>query len=183
MAYLRSKLTGAITDDLEPMGTEYQILADLRDPAATNHTLWEDVPHQAAEASASRVLVLYDPGSALALTDFVEGVPKVVQFAGTITAAAFVPLATMLGDPTNNRTITVIQDVISGVGAATRAANTLLTLALTAAGNNATAMQSKAMAINTAAFTANNRITVVSTHAGTGIIDPGGLAVITYTRA
>lgn len=182
MGYLRNKVSGAITDNLDPMGPEYQQLADLRDPAATNHTLWEDVPEEDAIGVTSRVLVLTDPGAVLA-ADSVEGDPQTVQYAGTITDAEFVPAADIVGADTNTRTVTVTQAVVTGTSSPTRTVTTLVTLAFSAASGTSKKNQNKAMTINNAAFAAGDRLTVNSTHSGTGIVDPGGLVVLTYTRA
>lgn len=181
MSLLRNKASGAVTVDMDSNSIEFQTLADLRDTTGVN-TLWEEVGEQNLAAVTSRVLVGYEPGAAITAAMLVT-IPRLPGRAGTITLAQFVANAPgIVGVTTNTRTITTQQVTVTGTSSPVRAVTVLTTLALIT-GVNAVAGQPATMAINSASFTGDGQIQINSVAGGTGIVDPGGLVLLTYTPA
>lgn len=102
-------------------------------------------------------------------------------FDGTVTAVTYTPEAASTGDNTNKRVYTLVNKGQSGAGS-----TVIATLDLTA-GNNLVAFDEKSFTLT---GTVANRDVVegdilafVSTHAGTGLVDPGGSVAVTIERA
>ena len=178
MSYLKRTSSGAVTEDLDRDSKEYQTLTALRNTAGTS-PLFEDVPEAVAEAATVHILAISEPGATIAADEVVAG--PTPQYSGTITLAEFVAGTTITGADTNSRTVTTQQTAIAGTATPTRTVTTLTTLALTNTVNAAAGVP-KAMTINSAGFLDGEPIEVKSAHVGTGIVDPGGLVLLTYTR-
>jgi len=178
--YLRRKSDSAVTQNLDSSSAEYQQLAALRDPVNTQYPLWEEVAEQDIVATNPRAWVINDPGAATAANETASaGVPS---RPGAITAAVlFANSPGIVGQATNSRTITVVQG--TAPGAATPARTTLATLALLAGVNAPTGQASTPFTINSANFIEGAPLEVNSAAVGTGLADPGGLVIITYTPA
>lgn len=102
-------------------------------------------------------------------------------FAGTITRVGYIPITAVTGADTNTRTLTVTNRGQSGSGSTVAA-----TLALTN-GVNAAAKDEKAVTLSgTAAnlvVAEGDVLTFESTHAASGLADPGGRVVIEFARS
>lgn len=98
-------------------------------------------------------------------------------FTGTVTRVVFVPVSTITGAATNNRTHSVTNRTNSAAVVATLSYGN---------GTNATAYAEKAITLSgTAAnlnVTSGDVLTFESTHVGTGITDPGGTVIVEFTR-
>jgi hypothetical protein len=102
-------------------------------------------------------------------------------FAGTVTAVTYVPDATITGAATNNRTLSLRNKGQAGVG------TTVVASLNFANGTNATGYDETALTLSVVAdatlVAAGDVLALQSLHVGTGIADPGGLAVVTFSRA
>lgn len=178
--FLRRKSDSAVSQNLASESPEYQSLAALRDPVNTQYPLWEEVAEEDIVASNPRAWIINDPGAATAAGETASaGAPA---RPGTITAVVlFANSPGIVGQATNSRTITVVQGTAPGAGAPAR--TTLATLALVAGVNAPAGQASTAFTINSANFIEGSPLEVVSAAVGTGLADPGGLVVITYTPA
>ena len=99
---------------------------------------------------------------------------------GVVTAVSYVPAATITGAATNNRTVNLVNKGAAGAG------TTVIATLNFASGVNATADIAKVITLS---GTAANKAVVAgdvlqwqSVHVGTGIADPGGLAVVQISR-
>lgn len=102
-------------------------------------------------------------------------------FAGTVTAVTYTPESDITGADTNTRTLAVVNKGTDGNGS-----TSVATLALTS-GVNATDFDEKALTLSgTAAnleVAAGDILAFTSTHAGTGLADPGGRIAVTISRS
>ena len=101
-------------------------------------------------------------------------------FAGTVTEVSYTPDAAQAGADTNTRTLTLVNRGQDGTG------NTVVaTLALTA-GVNLVAGDEHQFTLSAVAGATTvvdgDELAFASTHAGTGIADPGGLVEIEVSR-
>src|SRR3954463_9087351 len=103
------------------------------------------------------------------------------RFTGKVTSVSYVPEAAATGDNTNARTFTLVNKGTSGSGT-----TVIATLALTT-GVNLVASDEKAFTLSATAsdllVTAGDVLALVSTHTGTGVVDPGGAVVVKGNRA
>lgn len=103
------------------------------------------------------------------------------QFAGTVSRVAYIPSAAITGADTNTRTLTVVNKGQSGSGT-----TVVATLALTN-GVNAAASDAKALTLSVTAadlvVAAGDVLAFVSTHAASGLADPGGQVIVELTRS
>jgi hypothetical protein len=110
--------------------------------------------------------------------DFVSPIGTVEEDC-TIVTITYIPQATITGAATNNRTISVINKGQSGSGTAVPASLNF------ANGTNATAFDEKALTNSATAAdldaASGDVLAFSSVHVGTGIADPGGIAVVTYS--
>ena len=118
------------------------------------------------------------PGLAITTTDsFSLGKCPV---GGTVTAISYTPDAASTGDNTNKRTYTVVNKGAAGAGTTVIGTLDLVT------GNNLVAFDEKAFVLSVVAgattVAAGDVLAFVSTHAGTGLVDPGGTVEITISR-
>jgi hypothetical protein len=197
MNYLRNKLTNVVTAGLDPNGEVYNLLAAQRvtqdtevtpDPSVeglfggpytvhAGQTVWEDVPQRRAAEFPNRCLVgLLDPAAIAADTrvNLSTGLERDI----TITAATYTPKETIKGADTNSRTISVI-DVTESASPVTAAKAALTN------GIESPAGVAKALTLEEAAklkVKAGSNVVANSAHVGTGIADPGGLVIVTYTH-
>lgn len=104
-----------------------------------------------------------------------------VDTAGVVKSVSYVPAAAITGAATNNRTLSLVNKGAAGAG------TTVIATLNFASGTNAAADVARAITLSGTA--ANLAVAVgdilqwQSTHIGTGIADPGGLAVVTIGRS
>jgi hypothetical protein len=101
-------------------------------------------------------------------------------FAGTVTAVSYVPDTAITGANTNSRTISLVNKGQDGTGS-----TTVASLALTSGVNIAAADEGTVTLSGTAAnrvVASGDVLAFVSTHVGSGIVDPGGLARVQISR-
>lgn len=101
-------------------------------------------------------------------------------FAATVTAAAYIPSATITGAATNNRTVSIVNRGQDGTG------STVVATLSFGSGTNANAEDETQLTLSgTAAnlqLAAGDVLAFQSTHVGTGIADPGGVAKVAFSR-
>lgn len=120
--------------------------------------------------------------AALALTVDATVAVMLAPFAGTIGGISYVPAANVTGDDTDNRTLTVINKGQAGSGT-TELASLLLETGtdLVAFDENEIPLSEAEGALTVAE---GDVISFGSVHAGsTGLVDPGGLVLVTFNRA
>lgn len=105
-----------------------------------------------------------------------------VPFAGTVTAASYIPEANVTGDNTETRTLTIVNKGADGNGS-----TVVGTLAFTT-GVNATDFNEQDFTLSAVAgattVAAGDVLAFVSTHTGaTGLADPGGRVQVEITRS
>src|SRR5688572_24992635 len=120
-----------------------------------------------------------DPGLAITTTDsFTVGE---VNADGRVTSVTYTPEAASTGDNTNKRTYTLVNKGQAGAGTTVIATLDLVT------GNNLVAFDEKAATLSVVANAVNvvqgDILAWTSTHAGTGLVDPGGTVKVTIERA
>jgi len=102
-------------------------------------------------------------------------------FAATVTGASFTPEAAMTGNDTNTRTLTVVNKGQAGAG------TTVIGTIAFVAGNNGVAFDEKEFVLSGVAgattVAAGDIIAYVSTHAASGLADPGGLVQVEFSRS
>lgn len=102
------------------------------------------------------------------------------RFTGKVTSVSYTPEAAATGDNTNARTFTLVNKGAAGSGT-----TVIATLALTT-GVNLVAFDEKAATLSATAadllVTAGDELAWVSTHTGTGVVDPGGAVVVKGNR-
>lgn len=102
------------------------------------------------------------------------------RFTGKVTAVTYTPEAAATGDNTNARTFTLVNKGTAGSGT-----TVIATLALTT-GVNLVAFDEKAATVSATAadllVTQGDVLAWVSTHTGTGVVDPGGSVKVTGNR-
>ena len=130
----------------------------------------------------SRTYTQVIPGTA-ANADFVATI-CVAEFAGTLTAAAYVADTAITGADTDSRTINILNQGTDG------ATGSAVNMAAKAFANTVNAAQYDETALTLSVTPANlvvadgDVIVVQSLHVGTtGLADPGGTVTITITRA
>jgi hypothetical protein len=127
----------------------------------------------------SEVFEAQDPGVAITTDDTFAF--EAMPFAGKVTAVTYVPEAASTGDNTNKRTYTLVNKGASGSGTTVMATLDLVT------GTDLVAFDEKAATISATAadlvFAAGDVLAWKSTHAGTGLVDPGGKVRVTVQRA
>lgn len=102
------------------------------------------------------------------------------RFKGKLASVTYTPEAAATGDNTNARTFTLVNKGVAGSGTTVMA-----TLALTT-GVNLVAFDEKAATLSATAadllFEQGDELAWVSTHTGTGVVDPGGAVVVKGNR-
>jgi hypothetical protein len=120
-----------------------------------------------------------DLGVAIAADDSFALEPA--RFTGKVTAINYAPEAAATGDNTNARTFTLVNKGQTGVGTVV-----IGTLALTT-GVNLVAFDEKAFTLSVTAsdlvVNQGDVLALVSTHTGTGVVDPGGTIKVLGNRA
>ncbi len=106
----------------------------------------------------------------------------VAPFGGTVTAVSFVATATLTGQATNFRTLGVKNLGADGLGT-----TVVASLAFSAGAVVATAAVPKAITLSAVegatGVAAGDVLQWTSTHTLTGLADPGGVVVVTFTRS
>ena len=125
------------------------------------------------------VMEAQDNGVVIGATDsFVIGE---VAATGRVTEVTFQPEAASTGDNTNKRVYTLVNKGSAGAGTTVIATLDLVT------GVNLTAFDEKAATLSATAadlvVTEGDVLAWVSTFAGTGLVDPGGMVKVTIERA
>jgi hypothetical protein len=115
------------------------------------------------------------PPVATAGNDFTHAIGTVKR-AGTVTAASYIPDATITGAATNNRTVSIVNKGSDGLG------STVVATLNFASGVNATAADEKVLTLSATpanlVVAAGDVLAFSSGHIGTGIADPGGLVTV-----
>lgn len=98
----------------------------------------------------------------------------------TVSAVTYTPVSTITGANTNTRTIAVVNKGAAGSGT-----TSVASLALTS-GNNITGFDEGALTLSVVAgaltVTAGDVLAFTSTHAASGLADPGGKVRVTLVR-
>lgn len=117
------------------------------------------------------------PVAAVASGSDLETVEIIAPFTGTVTAVTYIPVTVITGQATNTRKVEVYNRKADGSGTQQ--------MALLQFDNaiNAAAETEKVITLVTVGFNAGDILVFKSTHVGTGMADPGGLAKIQLTRA
>lgn len=102
-------------------------------------------------------------------------------FPGTITLVQYVPLAAITGAATNNRVVSLVNKGQAGTGTTAVASLTFASGTNATAGNEITLTLSATAADSVVAE--GDTLRWESTVNGTGLADPGGLALVTVSRA
>jgi len=105
----------------------------------------------------------------------------VAPFTGSINAASYIPDTTLTGADTNSRTLTLVNKGQAGAGT-TIVATKAFTAAINAPADDETALTLSGNAANLL-VNAGDVLAWQSTHIGTGLADPGGLAKIQFLRS
>lgn len=217
MGYLRKRDNGAITEWLSPDSPEYQLLKAMRFQAQVTAQLpstvqglpagetggiiqagqpvWEEVPEEDInfpDPPGGRVLVVATPPVAVAADETVSVPAGEQDFAGTLTDVEYVPNGAINGQVTNNRSVTLQQEQVTGTATPVRAVTALASVTFDATHSNPgpgggaqPGPVPTALTITQAAFSSAEpvELSVLSVHNGTGLPDPGGVLYAVYTRA
>ena len=206
MSYLRNILTNVVTANLDRESEQYLALVKQRTTAASNtvtpdpnvamveggsytigagEPIWEDIPGERAAKFASRCIV-----GVLDAT-LVGGDSQALLTGGladdiTVTGVTYNPVAAIKGADTNSRTMSVVSGTESGVWHEKEAdtVNVIAKLALVKEVESA-ANAEKKLTLEEAGklkVTAGTNVVAISLHVGTGIVDPGGIVLVTYTH-
>lgn len=147
-------------------------LTALREATHPTEPVWAQTGVEALEdAKANGVipsLVAVIPPTAIGADDTVA-LGGVQEKAGTVSAASYYPNANITGVATNSRTV----EVLDG-------GTTVASLAFVA-GVNGAAGQPSSLTVSSPAVAEGDSLTAKSLHVGTGLADPGGLVVVTFT--
>lgn len=122
-----------------------------------------------------------DNGVTIAADDTFTLPPVPSSFTGKVSSVTYTPEAAATGDNTNARTFTLVNKGQAGSGT-----TVIATLALTT-GVNLVAFDEKAATLSVTAsdlvVNPGDELAWVSTHTGTGVVDPGGAVVVKGNRA
>lgn len=103
-------------------------------------------------------------------------------FAGTVTSVTYVPRADIVGADTNTRTLTLVNKGLDGNGT-----TVVATLALNAAAGTKADFDEHALTLSVVAgattVAEGDILTFVSTHAASGLADPGGKVQVEVSRS
>jgi hypothetical protein len=98
----------------------------------------------------------------------------------TVSAVSYIPVSTITGANTNTRTIALVNKGAAGAGT-----TSVASLALTS-GNNITGFDEGALTLSATAadlvVTSGDVLAFTSTHAASGLADPGGKVRVTLVR-
>lgn len=119
------------------------------------------------------------PGAA-ATTSY-DQILAVADWDGELSAASFAPEASITGNTTNTRTLTIVNKGADGTGTTVMATIAFIT------GNNGVAYVPKDFVLSVVegatSFEAGDSIAVSSAYAASGLADPGGLVKASLSRA
>lgn len=197
MSYLRNIITNAVTADLDPQGVVYRTLIGQKLASDTTvspdqtvqgneaasgtftvragEPIWEDMPVERAEQHPNRVLAGVLDAAAVGV-DTQAILSRGLDRDITITAAEYTPNGAIKGAATNFRTVSIV----SGDEEASPVTNAKLAYE---SGVNAAAGAESALALESGVkVKAGVNVVAVSKHSGTGIADPGGIVLVTYTH-
>jgi hypothetical protein len=205
MSYLRNILTNVVTAALDYEGAAYRALIAQRTTAVATVTpdpnvameeggpytigigepIWEEVPSERASTFPNRCLVgVLDAAAVGADT-------QVLLTAGltndiTVTKATYTPVSAIKGADTNSRTLKILSGTETGVWHEKEAPTTnIVAKAALVKEIESAAGAEKALTLESSeklAVKAGTNVVAVSQHVGTGIADPGGIVLVTYTH-
>lgn len=169
---LRNNVTGEYAGPFEGQDDERALaLTALREPGEPTRPLWAETASESLEnAKAAGVhpsLVGVIPQVA-AGDDYTVDLGTVEE-AATVVGVAYYPNSDITGVATNSRSI-VVNDGETAVA----------TIAFTAGTNGNEGQPTEAASIASASVAQGDDLTAVSTHVGTGLVDPGGVVVVTF---
>lgn len=103
-----------------------------------------------------------------------------VPFTGVISGVSYIPVTTVTGAATNNRTVSLVNKGQTGVG------TTVIATINYANAVNATALRENTVTLSATAADLNvasgDILAWTSVHIGTGIADPGGMVIVSIGR-
>lgn len=178
MPYMRNTLTQAVLGPMANDSPEYEYLRGLTNG---NFALYEEVPFVDSGLAAAKdvrsIQAMVPAAAAGADTTQVIGL---APYAGKVTAVEYIPDAAVVGANTNTRTLAVVNGGQAGAGS-----TSVASLAL-ASGTNLTSEAQNAITLSGTpshlVVAANDELVWNSTHAASGLADPGGLVIISFTR-
>lgn len=189
MAYLKNTITGRVVGDILPDSDVYEFLKELRQApsgATALRPLYEEISlatleHLIAgddENQMGTVPPIGETGYQVfaklvgALAVAVDAIVQLgaVNNGGAITSIEYIPNAAVVGAAVNFRTLSV-EDLTGSV--------TVGSLALSSAPVTLTADEVNVIAVTTGAVAEGDALEWKSIHSGTGLIDPGGLVIVT----
>lgn len=174
MKYYRNVITQIV---IPVPDDSVQVQKHLKVQRESNQPVWEEVSSASAQSqgiltaeTSLYTLSVIAPAVATAGSDLDTNFPK-IEVAATVKSALYFPSASLSGANTNSRTLEVI---------ANDGTTLVASLALTS-GVNLVAHQEADLSLNgTPTVALNDQLKWRSLHVGTGITDPGGLALVTY---
>jgi hypothetical protein len=204
MSYLRNILTNTATLDIDSNSEVYRALISQRTTAASNtitpdpnveyeegstftigpnEPIWEEVPVERQQKLSSFVLAAILPAAALAVDTQAILTPGAAHDL-TITAVTYRPNAAIKGVETNSRTIAVVYETESGEWKEKEAPKvpTLAKLLFTKEVNAEKEVEKTITLEAGLKVKAGLDVVATSVHSGTGLVDPGGLVLVTFTQ-
>jgi len=168
---LRNNTTGEYVrfeSDDDPVA---QALLSLPNPTHPTDSQWAQTGDEALEDAEANGVT---PSFAALIPPTAAGVDDVqplgvMQNAATVSGAVYIPNENITGAGTNSRTIEVLD-----------ASTTVASVAFLS-GTNATEGEPVAMTVASANVAEGDTLTAKSLHVGTGLADPGGIVVLTFT--
>lgn len=205
MSYLRNILNNTATLDIDSNSEIYRALISQRTTAASNtitpdpaveyeegstftigpnEPIWEEVPVERQQKLSSFVMAAILPPAALAV-DTQAVLSAALGHDITATAVTYRPAAAIVGAASNYRTIAVVYETESGEWKEKEAPKvpTLAKLAFSSGAVTAEKEVEKAITLEAGVkVKAGLNLVATSVHTGTGLVDPGGLVLVTFTQ-
>jgi hypothetical protein len=147
-------------------------LLELREATHPTEPQWAQTGDEAlqdalAEGILPSLVALIPPVAAG--EDYTAALGTDEQAAGVVAGAVYIPNADITGAATNSRTV----EVLDG-------GTTVASVAFVA-GTNGTEGEPSDMTVASADIAQGDSLTAKSLHVGTGIADPGGIVIVTFT--
>jgi hypothetical protein len=147
-------------------------LLDLREATHPTEPQWAQTGVEALENAKAKgilpSLVAVIPPTAVG-ADYTASLASDVESAGTVAGAVYIPNENITGVATNSRTV----EVLDGA--------TVVASIAFGAGVNGTIDEPVQMTNGTVAVAEGDALTAKSLHVGTGLADPGGIVVVTFS--
>lgn len=173
MAFLKNISSGAVSANMSTDSDIYSVLSALRD-STTGKPAYEDVSSGQASAATARFVAAVLPAAAAAVAHDALISSGLAEDA-TVSLVTYTPNANITGQATNFRTIAVVADPDNA------APISVASLPFSSGAVTATAGTPKTITAGTSAVPGGSPLLARSSVTGTGLADPGGLVVVTYT--